>query len=158
MDVFIMYVFIDFYVKCGRVRSGRKIFDYIVVKDFIFWIIMIVGYMQNLFDVDVVELFCEMNRLGWKLDDFVCFSIFILCGLFEVFVVGKQVYVYIIKVNFEFDEFVKNGLIDMYFKCDSLVDARRVFDLVIYINVVFYNVMIEGYVRQEKFLEVLNFF
>ncbi|KAJ8445694.1 hypothetical protein Cgig2_026021 [Carnegiea gigantea] len=158
MDVSVMNVLIDFYLKCGRVRHGRRLFDQFAVKDAISWTIMIAGYMQNSFDTDAVQLFSELHKLGWTPDDFVCSSILTACGSLEALVLGVQVHGYAIKVNLEPDEFVKSSLIDMYSKCNSLTDARRAFDSVVHNNVVSYNAMIEGYSRQDKVEEALNLF
>ncbi|GMH06638.1 hypothetical protein Nepgr_008478 [Nepenthes gracilis] len=158
MDVSVLNVLIDLYVRCGQVRSGRKLFDQMVEKNVITWTTMISGYMQNSFDAAATELFAEMNRLGWKPDCFACTSILTSCGSLGALQPGRQVHAYTIKANLEFDEFVKNGLIDMYSKCDSLVNARRAFDSMFEHSVVSYNAMIEGYSRHEKLYEALDLF
>ncbi|GAB4848326.1 hypothetical protein Ancab_002993 [Ancistrocladus abbreviatus] len=158
MDVSVSNVLIDFYAKCGRVQSGRKLFDQMVAKNVITWTTMISGCMQNSFDMDAMELFGEMNRSGWKPDCFACTSVLTSCGSLEAIQPGRQVHAYTIKENLESDEFVKNGLIDMYSKCDSLLDARTVFDSMIKLSAVSYNAMIEGYSRHEKLYEALDLF
>ncbi|KNA09392.1 hypothetical protein SOVF_153820 [Spinacia oleracea] len=158
LDVSVMNVLVDFYVKCGSVISGRKLFHQINAKDVISWTTMIAGYMQNSFHDEALLLFQEMNRFGRKLDEFVCSSILNSCGSLEALFPGQQVHAYIIKVNLESDEYVRNGLIDMYSKCSSLVDARRAFDSVNQNNVVSYNAMIEGYSNLGKISEALYLF
>ncbi|KMT16243.1 hypothetical protein BVRB_3g053970 isoform C [Beta vulgaris subsp. vulgaris] len=158
LDVSVMNVLMDFYVKCGRVKSGRKLFEQIGAKDAISWTTMIAGYMQNSFHVDALQLFHDMNISGWKVDDFVCSSILNSCGSLEALLPGKQVHAYIIKANLEFDEYVSNGLIDMYSKCNAVADARRVFDSMIQNNVISYNAMIEGYSRLGSISEALDLF
>uniref|UniRef100_A0A803N6N5 Pentatricopeptide repeat-containing protein n=1 Tax=Chenopodium quinoa TaxID=63459 RepID=A0A803N6N5_CHEQI len=158
LDVSVMNVLLDSYVKCGRVLSGRKLFDKIDAKDAISWTTMIAGYMQNSFHVEALQLFHRMNRCGRKLDDFVCSSILNSCGSLEALLPGKQVHAYIIKANLEYDKYVRNGLIDMYSKCNSLADARMAFDSVIQNNVISYNAMIEGYSRLGMISEALILF
>ncbi|KAH7861430.1 hypothetical protein Vadar_026094 [Vaccinium darrowii] len=157
-DVSVFNVLIDFYVKCGRVRTGRKVFDHVAIKNVISWTTMISGYMQNSFDWEAMKLFMDMNRLGWKPDGFACTSVLTSCASLEALEQGKQVHAYAVKENFESDEFVKNGLIDMYSKCNSLTDARRSFDGIANLSVIPYNAMIEGYSRQEKLNEALDLF
>ncbi|XP_059644381.1 pentatricopeptide repeat-containing protein At4g39530 [Cornus florida] len=158
MDVSVSNVLIDLYVKCGRVKTGRKLFDQMVVKNVISWTSMISGYMQNSFDWEAMKLFADMSRLGWQPDVFACTSVLTSCGSVEALEQGRQVHAYTIKANIELDEFVKNGLIDMYSKCDSLTDARRAFDVKINHNVISYNAMIEGYSREEKLYEAVDLF
>ncbi|XAR73286.1 hypothetical protein NMG60_11007204 [Bertholletia excelsa] len=158
MDVSVGNVLIDFYVKCGRVRVAQKLFDQMAVKNVISWTTMISGYMQNSFDWEAMKLFASMNRLGWKLDGFSCTSILTSCASLKAVEQGRQVHAYSIKANLESDEFVNNGLIDMYSKCNCLADARRAFDGMAYHTVISYNAMIEGYSKQEKLYEALDLF
>ncbi|KAK9272724.1 hypothetical protein L1049_003101 [Liquidambar formosana] len=158
MDVSVVNVLIDFYVKSGRVQTGRKLFDQMEVRNVISWTTMIAGYMQNSFDREAMKLFADMDILGWKPDGFACTSVLTSCGSLQALEQGRQVHAYAIKANLESDEFVNNGLIDMYAKCNSLTDARRAFDGMAHHNVISYNAMIEGYSRMEKLSEALNLF
>ncbi|XP_073222264.1 pentatricopeptide repeat-containing protein At4g39530 [Cicer arietinum] len=158
MDVSMVNGFIDFYFKCHKVEAGRKLFDRMVDKNVVSWTTMIAGCMQNSFHWDAMELFVEMARMGWKPDAFGCTSVLNSCGSLLALEKGRQVHAYAIKVNIDNDDFVKNGLIDMYAKCGSLTDARKVFDLMADINLVSYNAMIEGYSRQDKLYEALGLF
>lgn len=158
MDISVGNVLIDFYTKCGNVQAGLRLFDQMLMKNIISWTTMIAGYMKNSYDWEAMKLFSEMVRLCWKPDGFACSSILTSCGSLEALEHGRQVHAYTIKVNLEIDDFVKNGLIDMYAKCDSLSDARRVFDATMDHSVVSYNALIEGFSRKEKLHEALNLF
>ncbi|XP_050207361.1 pentatricopeptide repeat-containing protein At4g39530 [Mercurialis annua] len=158
IDVSVVNVLIDFYTKCGHVQTARKVFDRMVDKNEISWTSMIAGYMQNSFDREALKLFVEMNRLGRKPDGFVCTSILSSCGSLQALELGRQVHAYGIKGNGESDRFLQNGLIDMYAKCDSLIDARRVFDSMTDHNAVSYNALIEGYSTCEQLFEVIELF
>ena len=158
MDVSVSNVLIDFYAKCGLVYTARNLFDQMVVKNMIAWTTMIAGYMKNSFNLEAMKLFAEMAGLGWKPDGFACTSVLTSCGSLEALEHGTQVHGYTIKANLEYDNFVKNGLIDMYAKCNSLTDARRVFEGMADHNVVSYNAMIEGYSSEEKLHEALDLF
>ncbi|KAJ9177688.1 hypothetical protein P3X46_012879 [Hevea brasiliensis] len=158
MDVSVVNVLIDFYAKSSKVQTARKLFDQMVDRDVISWTTMIAGYMQNSFDGEAVMLFVEMTRLGGKPDGFACTSILTSCGSLEALMLGRQIHAYSIKANLEFDIFLKNGLIDMYAKCDSLNDARRVFDVMTNHNVVSYNALIEGYSRSEQLSDIMILF
>ncbi|KAG5058359.1 hypothetical protein JHK86_013355 [Glycine max] len=158
MDVSVVNGIIDFYLKCHKVKKGRTLFNQLEDKDVVSWTTMIAGCMQNSFHGDAMDLFVEMVRMGWKPDAFGFTSVLNSCGSLQALEKGRQVHAYAVKVNIDDDDFVKNGLIDMYAKCDSLTNARKVFDLVAAINVVSYNAMIEGYSRQDKLVEALDLF
>lgn len=158
LDVSVVNVLIDFYAKCGQLKMAKRLFDEMVIKNVISWTTMIAGYMQNSFDKEAMRLFAEMTISGYRPDAFACTSVLTSCGSLEALEQGRQVHAYSIKANLESDDFVKNGLIDMYAKCDSLFDARVVFDVMLDRNVVSYNAMIEGYSRQENLSEALYLF
>ena len=47
MDVTVSNVLFDFYMKCGKVKTARSVFDRMKVQNAISWTTMIFGYMQN---------------------------------------------------------------------------------------------------------------
>ncbi|KAL3532185.1 hypothetical protein ACH5RR_005706 [Cinchona calisaya] len=151
-------VLIDLYVKCGKVETGRTVFDRMLVKDVVSWTTMISGYMQNSFDWEAMELFSDMSRLGCKPEEYACASVLLSCSSVEALEQGRQVHAYSLKSNLDSDGFVRNNLIDVYAKCGSLVDARRIFDTSENVDVIPYNAIIGGYSRQEKLYEALDLF
>ncbi|XP_042510772.1 pentatricopeptide repeat-containing protein At4g39530 [Macadamia integrifolia] len=157
-DVSVINVLIDLYSKCHRVKISRQLFDQMVLKNVVSWTTMIAGYMQNSCHWDAVKLFSEMTQLGWQPDGFTCTSILTSCGSAEALELGRQVHSYTIKAKLESDEFVRNSLIDMYAKCNSLDDAKIAFDTMPVHNVISCNAMIEGYARQDKVFEALGLF
>ncbi|KAK6131619.1 hypothetical protein DH2020_034633 [Rehmannia glutinosa] len=158
MDVSISNMLIDFYCKCGELKAGHRVFEQMVVKNDISWAMMISGYMQSGFDYEAMNLYKDMNRLDWKADGFSCTSVLTSCGSLCALDQGKQVHAYAVKVNLDSDDFVTTSLIDMYCKCDSLVDARRMFQAAAKSSTICYNAMIEGYSRQGSLYEALDLF
>lgn len=59
---------------------------------------------------------------------------------------------YVIKANLESNNYVNNGLVDMYSKFDSLVDARIIFDVMEDHDAIGYNAVIEGYANHDSVL------
>nr|ABK26521.1 unknown [Picea sitchensis] len=57
---------------------------------------------------------------------------------------GKQVHADIIKIGFELDVSVSNGLVDMYGKCGRIEDAQEVFSKLLEPDVASWNAMISG--------------
>ncbi|CAL9191641.1 unnamed protein product [Musa hybrid cultivar] len=158
MDISINNVLIDLYCKCDRVRTARGLFDRMCIRNLVSWTTMIAGYMQNSLDSEAIDLFSEMTQLGWQADRFACTSVLSSCGSLMALLQGKQVHGYAIKANLDADEYVKNGLLDMYAKCNSLDCARVVFDVIFEHNVISFNAMIEGYARHEKLVEAVSLF
>ncbi|CAA3016250.1 pentatricopeptide repeat-containing At1g77010, mitochondrial [Olea europaea subsp. europaea] len=63
-DQIIATSLIDFYCKCGYVRSGRKLFDQVVKFDEVSWNSMLMGYAVNGYGIEALSLFCEMRCAG----------------------------------------------------------------------------------------------
>ncbi|KAJ8574170.1 hypothetical protein K7X08_025975 [Anisodus acutangulus] len=158
MDVTVNNVLIDFYMKCGKFKTARAVFDQMGVKNTISWTTMISGYMQNSCDWEAISMFRDMNSLGWMLDRFACSSVLISCGSLEALDLGRQVHTYTVKTDVDSDGFVKNSLIDMYSKCDSFGDARKVFDFMVNHDVISYNAIIEGGLTQDRLYEAFDLF
>jgi len=71
---------------------------------------------------------------------------------------GKRVHSHIVKSNFEEDAFFQNNLINMYGKCGSVENARKVFDKMHERNVYSWTLMIGEYVHHGHCEEALKLF
>ena len=70
-------------------------------------------------------------------------------GILGSFEKGGFMYAHVIENGFECDTMVVSSLIDMYIKCDSLEDARSVFEGMEERDVVLWEAIIAGYVESE---------
>ncbi|KAJ6677878.1 PENTATRICOPEPTIDE REPEAT-CONTAINING PROTEIN [Salix viminalis] len=67
-DIFVGNSLIDMYMKCGSVEEGLRVFENLVEKDNVSWNTMIVGYAQNGYGAEALELFQKMLESGEKPD------------------------------------------------------------------------------------------
>ncbi|KDP37060.1 hypothetical protein JCGZ_06116 [Jatropha curcas] len=67
-DVFVGNALIDMYMKCGSVEEGCRVFENMVERDYVSWNAMIVGYAQNGYGMEALELFRKMLGSGEKPD------------------------------------------------------------------------------------------
>ncbi|KAL2347223.1 hypothetical protein Fmac_001223 [Flemingia macrophylla] len=67
-DIFVGNSLIDMYMKCGLVEDGCLVFDQMVERDNVSWNAMIVGYAQNGYGTEALEIFQKMQVLGIKPD------------------------------------------------------------------------------------------
>ncbi|XP_051146480.1 pentatricopeptide repeat-containing protein At2g15690, mitochondrial [Andrographis paniculata] len=75
-----------------------------------------------------------------------CFSLlFHLCGKSKKFEDAKKVHDYFLRSSFRSDLELTNKVLDMYSKCGSMTDARRVFDHMADRNMDSWHLMINGY-------------
>ncbi|GJN16593.1 hypothetical protein PR202_gb03596 [Eleusine coracana subsp. coracana] len=158
IDASVISALIDLYCKCSRPSVARKLFDRMANHNLVSWTTMIAGYMHNSCHVEAMDMFRQMSHTGWQPDVFACTSIFNSCGSLGQICQGRQIHAHVIKSNLETDEYVKNALIDMYAKCNTLTEARAVFDALAQDDLISYNAMIEGYARQGDLAEALYIF
>lgn len=124
----------------------------------VLWILIIVGCVQNGKDIEVLELFREMQVVGVKLNCVIIFFLFLVCGNIVVLVYGRLVYGFVVWVYFLDDVYVGSVLIDMYVKCGRINMFQVVFDMMFMRNLVCWNLLMSGYLMYGKVKEVMSIF
>lgn len=99
-----------------------------------------------------------MLFLGLYLDWFSISSLFLVCVKFRLLLFGKEIYGFVFRNGLEMDLFLIVLILIFYFYCDKLYYVRVLFDRVEYRNLVFWNVMIIGYLYNGSLEEVLDIF
>ncbi|MCL7039114.1 hypothetical protein MKW94_014703 [Papaver nudicaule] len=146
------------YSKSRCLYEARRIFDMTPRTDLVTWNGMIAGYVQNGFSVEACDLFREMLSAGVKPDS-ITFSSFLpsvsdLAGLKQ----GKEIHGYIVRQGVVMDAFLKNALIDIYFKCREIEMACNIFNQTKTVDTVIYTAMISGFVLHGMHSEALRTF
>eukprot|EP01018_Ginkgo_biloba_P019068 Gb_40768 [translate_table: standard] len=144
-NVIVRSALVDMYAKCGNMESARQLFDRIGQRDVVSWTTMIAACTQNGHGEEALKLFQQMQLAGAKANSVTIASVLPACALLGTLQQGKEIHDYIIRKEFESNVFVGNALIDMYAKCGSIDDARRLFDKMSQRDVVSWNAMIAGY-------------
>mgnify|MGYP000686320671 CR=1 FL=1 len=157
-SVFIGNTLIDMYCKCGVLSDANKLFDILPEKSVVSWSAMIAGYVQHGRNRSALELFNQLWSHGIKPNDVTFASILKACSNISSFFCGKLIHSYIIESEIELDEFLGVSLINLYVKCRSLVDARRIFDRLPNHNVVCWSTMLAAYSQNGYGDEVLGLY
>nr|XP_043610590.1 pentatricopeptide repeat-containing protein At2g13600 [Erigeron canadensis] len=79
-DVFVGNSLIDMYVKCGSVEDGKQVFRHMVHRDQVSWNAIIVGFAQNGYGAETLELFKEMVAAGEKPDHITMIGLLSACS------------------------------------------------------------------------------
>ncbi|KAL3675360.1 hypothetical protein R1sor_025308 [Riccia sorocarpa] len=111
------------------------------------WNSAISGYAKGGHGEKALELLKEMQRQGVKPDKFTFVSILNACAAVRDLEQGKLAHEEIIRSGVKLNIFVWNALVDMYIKCGSIDDARRVFDRMCQRDVVSWTAMISAYLK-----------
>eukprot|EP01018_Ginkgo_biloba_P008990 Gb_03996 [translate_table: standard] len=157
-DVVVGNAVLAMYAKCESMNDARLVFDKMIQRDVVSWNTIIAGYAQNGYCEEALKLFHQMQLAKVKPDCLTIVSVLQVCGRAADLQQGKEVHEYIVRSRFDSDIFVRNGLIDMYAKYDSIDDARRLFDMMVERDVVSWNAMIVGYVQNGHFDQALKLF
>ncbi|KAF7130052.1 hypothetical protein RHSIM_Rhsim10G0083400 [Rhododendron simsii] len=157
-NVYVGHSLINMYAKCQKMEDAKRVFGLFDEKNVVLWNAMLGGYLQNGYASEVMELFFSTRVLGFHPDEFTYTSILSACGCLENLGMGQQLHSYIIKNKLEDNLFVGNALVDMYAKSGALDYARRKFELLENRDNVSWNVIIVGYVQDEKEYEAFKLF
>eukprot|EP01018_Ginkgo_biloba_P015752 Gb_28279 [translate_table: standard] len=157
-DISLLNRIVAMYVRCGSLDHARHVFDEMPERNVVSWTAIIVGYARHGHVEEALTLFCRMQLLGTKPNQFTFAFILRVCAGLEALEFGKQIHNCIIKNGFEFDVFMESALVDMYAKCGIIQNARKVFDKLPQKNVVSWTAMIGGYAQLGYAMEALTLF
>ncbi|KAH7439600.1 hypothetical protein KP509_04G068200 [Ceratopteris richardii] len=154
--IFVGNTLIDMYCKCQRVDDGRKVFDMLPQRTVVTWSAMIAGYAQGGNSLAALELFNLMHQYGIVANDVTLACVLKACS--KDYISGKLIHSHIIESCNHVDEFMSVSLMDMYSKCNCLVDAQKVFDEVSSHSVVTWSTMLGAYAQHEEGEEALKLY
>ncbi|PHU19722.1 Pentatricopeptide repeat-containing protein [Capsicum chinense] len=146
------------YFKKGDVKSAKGIFDRMTTKSLVNWNSLICGYTQNGLCEEALEAFIKMQDEGLEPDEVTVVSVLSACAQLAVLEVGKNVHEMIIRKGIELNQYVLNGLVDMYAKCGDLRNAKLIFEGMKVKNAAAWNSLISGFANHGHCAEAINFF
>ncbi|GJV21678.1 pentatricopeptide repeat-containing protein [Tanacetum coccineum] len=121
---------LDGYIKQGDMNPARKIFDSLRDRDVVAWTAMIVGYMQNGFNNEAMDLFRSMIKEGPQPNSYTLAAILSVSSSLASLDHGKQIHARAIKSEYTPSVSVSNALINMYAKSGNISNAKHVFDMI----------------------------
>ncbi|CAK9195424.1 unnamed protein product [Sphagnum troendelagicum] len=148
-DVRVWTSLISMYTRCGRTLEwGREVHAHIVNSglkwDVCVGTALISMYAKCGVSEDAFKVYRELQQEGVGLNRVTYICILKACANLTALAEGRQLNLNIIEAGLGADIWIQNALIDMYAKCGSLVDARKVFDTMPQRDVVSWTVMIDA--------------
>lgn len=128
-----------------NVSFVKELFEKLDKDSVVPWNVMIAMYVNNSMYVPAVELYSEMEAHGIEPDAVTVASVLPACGDLSALLLGRRIHEYVERKRLRPNLSLENALIDMYAKCGCLDDARKVFDEMVYRDVVSWTSMISGY-------------
>lgn len=157
-DLCIESALMDMYSKCGSVEDAWQIFEFAEELDGVSMTVILVGFAQNGFEEEAMQLFVKMVKAGIEIDPNMVSAVLGVFGVDTSLGLGKQIHSLIIKSDFTSNPFVNNGLINMYSKCGDLEDSIKVFSRMAPRNSVSWNSMIAAFARHGNGFKALELY
>ncbi|KAL4039149.1 hypothetical protein IC575_002794 [Cucumis melo] len=126
-DIISWTTIVSGFTNLGEIDVARNYFDKMPEKDYVSWTAMIDGYIRSNRFKEALELFRNMQATNVKPDEFTMVSVLTACAHLGALELGEWIRTYINRNKINNDLFVRNALIDMYFKCGDVDKAERIF-------------------------------
>ncbi|KAI8534284.1 hypothetical protein RHMOL_Rhmol10G0078400 [Rhododendron molle] len=149
---------VDMYAKCRKLGESLQFFREMPERNCVSWSAVIAGCVQNEELVGGLELFKEMQQEGVGISQSTYASILRSCAGLSAVRLGAQFHAHAIKAGFQSDIIVGTATLDMYAKCDCLLEARKIFNSLPTHNLQSYNAMIIGYAQCYRGLDAFQVF
>lgn len=157
MNLIMKTALVDFYAKYQRMEDAVKVVDLTPETDVILWTTLIRGH-SDLFDVKAAVLaFCRMEKVEVRPNVYTFSAMISACSTNLVPELGQQFHSRVIKAGFNHEISVGNALIDLYTRCLLQInEGVRLFDEIIFPNVISWTSLIAGYVQTGHVEEAVN--
>ncbi|CAI0553419.1 unnamed protein product [Linum tenue] len=147
------------YSATGNVNLAREVFGGTPkgMRDTVFYNAMITAHSHDNDGNAAIRLFCEMQRDGFRPDNFTFTSVISAVGLVaESEKHCQQLHCVVVKSGTGF--VTNNALLTLYSKCAKLDDARLVFNKMRVKDLVSWNAMLSSYVNSGRMNEAKEIF
>jgi len=156
--VFVGNSLVDMYAKCGSMEDAQRVFNKLPSCKVVTWNDMILGHVKCGQGQKALELFRQMQQEGVQPDPITFLWVLNACASVVALEEGRCTHEQIIQSGWNSAVFVGNWLVDMYAKCGSMEDAKRVFDKMPLQDVVSWNSILGGFAMNGHGKEALTYF
>ncbi|GAV76730.1 PPR domain-containing protein/PPR_2 domain-containing protein/PPR_3 domain-containing protein, partial [Cephalotus follicularis] len=148
----------DMYIKCGAPRMAACVFREMRIRTIGSWNAMIAGHLQIGQPLEALDLFYLMVREKVLPDLITLANVMLCCADLKYLLKGKIIHGYIVRSGIQLDVIIATALVDVYSKCNRLIQARKLFDGMETRDVILYNVMITGYLQNNVARDAVEIF
>ncbi|XP_071723591.1 pentatricopeptide repeat-containing protein At2g22070-like [Rutidosis leptorrhynchoides] len=144
--------------KTGSADELQELFNSMPRRDSVSYNTVIAGLGSRGMAREALEVFVRMLKDGVEVTGYSYVSVLNACSRVLDFMCGKQVHGKVVVYGLMCNGFVCNALTDLYAKCGEIDAARWLFDRMRDKNVVSWNLMISGYMKNQLPEECLELF
>lgn len=147
------------YCDCGSLSDARKLFDEMLERDLVSWVIMISAYAQHGLLNEAVQLFLSIQASGFRPNQSIFTSLLSSFDDPSILEIGKQLHSHVFKHGLSSNGSIETAVLNMYVKCGWLEGAELVFDKMTEKNKVAWTGLMVGYSSQsDRLHDVLSLF
>lgn len=158
-DVYVCNSLLAMYGKFGDINRVRIVFDRMPKRDLTSWNSLISGLVKNGASTEALVVFRRMRSNGVIADCTTILGVLSACVNLAALEQGRAVHGYVICNNLVcYNVFLMNSLIEMYCSCNLMGAAFKLFDDFTQKDIVSWNSMISGYVKNGDSFESLRLF
>eukprot|EP00246_Nothoceros_aenigmaticus_P008612 TRINITY_DN2344_c0_g1_i1.p1 TRINITY_DN2344_c0_g1~~TRINITY_DN2344_c0_g1_i1.p1 ORF type:complete len:578 (+),score=106.81 TRINITY_DN2344_c0_g1_i1:257-1735(+) len=158
-DRFVGSGLVAMYARCGSLEEASQVFEGLPKRDMVSWNSMIVGNLLQGNPQVSLAYYARMQEEGVTPADRGTFlALLQACAGVGALQLGRQLQEQIKEKGGEGDLAVCNCLINMYARCGSLEEARKVFDGVAEKDSVTWNALLNGYAENKDHQKTLQVF
>ncbi|XP_042036986.1 pentatricopeptide repeat-containing protein At3g26540-like [Salvia splendens] len=156
--VFLLNRAIESYGRCHCVNDAEELFDEMPSRDGGSWNAMLTAYSRNGKAEEALDLFAVMIGEGVSASEVTFANVLASCGSELDVWLSRQVHSLVVKYGFSGNVILESSIVDVYGKCGAMIDARRMFDEIVYPNVVSWNVIVRRYLEFGEGSEAVRMF
>ncbi|WCJ33325.1 Tetratricopeptide repeat (TPR)-like superfamily protein [Euphorbia peplus] len=139
--IFLFNRAIETYGTCGNIQYAREMFDQMPQKDGGTWNAMITAYTKCGIPEKAMYLFKDMKLKGVQPNEVTFASVLGSCGDVLAFSFARQMHGLVVKYGFNRTVILGNALVDVYGKCNAMIEALSMFNEIENSNDVTWNVI-----------------
>ncbi|XVE91022.1 hypothetical protein DITRI_Ditri20bG0122700 [Diplodiscus trichospermus] len=157
-DLYVITALIEMYGRLHGVETAKWVFDNAPTSNSVACTILARLYLMDNKPHLAIEIFNQMLRLKADIDPVGLATAIGTCSLLKSLQQARNVHQIARECGLEFHLLVSNSLLKMYTECDSLEEARSVFDAMPSRDVISWTEMIRGHVKNGGYSEALKLF
>ncbi|XP_020527537.1 pentatricopeptide repeat-containing protein At4g32430, mitochondrial [Amborella trichopoda] len=140
---------LNLYFKRAQPQEAIKMFRAMPQKDLITYNTAIAGFAQNQMEREAIQVLLQMQASEMPSFDRVSFASSLnACASLSELSLGHQIHALSVIHGHGQEIFVQNALVSMYARCNSIREAKEVFNGIVFKDLVSWNSMISGYNTQ----------
>lgn len=150
---------IAMYGHCGSVLDAQQLFDRMPRRNAISYNALIAAYSRDpSYEILNFKLLSHMGNQGLRPTGATFTSLLQVCCSLEDWFLGSLLHAQVVKSGFVNDICVQTSLLGMYSNCGDLDSTQKVFDSIVEKDVVVWNSMIFGNIKNERMKDGLCIF